>query len=42
MPEEASMRLLRAPVAPRWSASMQILLESPHPFEEWGPFLKAG
>ncbi len=41
-PEEAAMRLLRAPAPPRWSATMQILLGSPKPFEEWGPFLKAG
>ena len=41
-PEEASMRLLRPPGPPRWSATMQILLGSPRPFEEWGPFLKAG
>jgi 5-methylcytosine-specific restriction endonuclease McrA len=41
-PEEASMGLLRAPGPPRWSATMQILLGSPRPFEEWGPFLKAG
>jgi 5-methylcytosine-specific restriction endonuclease McrA len=41
-PEEAMMRLLRAPGPPRWSATMQILLGSPNPFEEWAPFLKAG
>jgi HNH endonuclease len=41
-PEEASMGLLRSPGPPRWSATMQILLGSPRPFEEWGPFLKAG
>jgi 5-methylcytosine-specific restriction endonuclease McrA len=40
-PEEAMMRLLRAPSVPRWSATMQILLGSPEPFEEWVPFLKA-
>lgn len=41
-PEEAGMRLLRAPTPPRWSPAAQILLGSPRPFEEWGPFLKAG
>ena len=41
-PEEASMRLLRAPAAPRWSTTAQILMGSPHPFKEWDPFLKAG
>jgi hypothetical protein len=42
LPDEVGMRLLRQPTAPRWSVSMQILLGSPHPFEEWEPFLKAG
>ncbi len=41
-PDEASMRLLRAPQAPRWSTTMQILMGSPQPFKEWDPFLKAG
>jgi 5-methylcytosine-specific restriction endonuclease McrA len=41
-PEEASMRLIRAPVIPRWSTTMQILMGSPNPFKEWDPFLKAG
>jgi 5-methylcytosine-specific restriction endonuclease McrA len=41
-PEEAMMRLLRTPGPPRWSSTMQILLGSPSPFEEWAPFLKAG
>ncbi|WP_338046371.1 HNH endonuclease [Polyangium spumosum] len=40
-PEEASMRLLRAPTAPRWSASMLLLLGRPQPFKEWEPFLKS-
>ncbi|MDI3283179.1 HNH endonuclease [Polyangium sp. 15x6] len=40
-PEEASMRLLRAPTAPRWSASMLLLLGRPEPFKEWEPFLKS-
>jgi hypothetical protein len=39
---EASMRLIRQPLAPRWSATMQILIGLSHPFDEWGPFLKAG
>jgi 5-methylcytosine-specific restriction endonuclease McrA len=41
-PEEAGMRLLRSPGPPRWSATTQILLGTPRPFEEWTPFLKAG
>ena len=41
-PEEAMMRLLRVPAPPRWSSTMQILLGTPSPFEEWAPFLKAG
>jgi 5-methylcytosine-specific restriction endonuclease McrA len=41
-PDEAAMRLLRLPAPPRWSATMQILMGSPSPFEEWAPFLKAG
>lgn len=41
-PDEASMRLIRSPAPPRWSATMQILMGSPSPFEEWTPFLKAG
>lgn len=41
-PDEAKMRLIRAPGPPRWSASMTILMGSPSPFEEWAPFLKAG
>jgi hypothetical protein len=41
-PEEAAMRLIRPPSAPRWTASMQLLLGRPHPFKEWEPFLKAG
>ncbi|WP_437319215.1 HNH endonuclease [Sorangium sp. So ce385] len=41
-PDEASMRLIRQPVPPRWSATMQILLGLPHSFDEWSPFLKAG
>ena len=40
-PDEAGMRLLRAPAAPRWSATMQLLHGEPAPFEEWGPFLRA-
>jgi 5-methylcytosine-specific restriction endonuclease McrA len=41
-PDEASMRLLRKPIAPRWSTTTQILLGASNPFEEWEPFLKAG
>jgi len=41
-PDEASMRLIRVPVAPRWSTTMQILMGAPKPFKEWDPFLKAG
>jgi 5-methylcytosine-specific restriction endonuclease McrA len=41
-PDEAAMRLLRAPAPPRWSSTTQILLGTPSPFEEWAPFLKAG
>lgn len=41
-PEEAGMRLLRIPAPPRWSATAQILMGTPRPFEEWTPFLKAG
>jgi 5-methylcytosine-specific restriction endonuclease McrA len=41
-PEEASMRLIRTPVPPRWSTAAQILIGAPHAFEEWSPFLKAG
>jgi 5-methylcytosine-specific restriction endonuclease McrA len=41
-PDEASMRLLRPPVRPRWSTTAQILHEAREPFKEWEPFLKAG
>jgi 5-methylcytosine-specific restriction endonuclease McrA len=41
-PDEASMRLIRTPLPPRWSATMQILLGTAHSFDEWSPFLKAG
>jgi 5-methylcytosine-specific restriction endonuclease McrA len=41
-PDEAAMRLMRKPVAPRWSTSTQILLGAPQPFDEWDPFLKTG
>ena len=41
-PEEAMMRLLHVPTPPRWTSTMQILLGTPSPFEEWTPFLKAG
>lgn len=41
-PDEAGMRLLREPRVPRWTTAAHILLASPAPFEEWGPFLAAG
>ena len=41
-PEEASMHLLRQPVAPRWTVTMQILMGVQRPVKEWQPFLKAG
>jgi len=41
-PDEAMMRLIRTPGPPRWSATMQILMGTPSPFDEWAPFLKAG
>lgn len=41
-PDEAAMHLMRAPSAPRWSMSAQILLGFPHPFPEWAPFLEVG
>jgi 5-methylcytosine-specific restriction endonuclease McrA len=41
-PDEAAMRLIRQPAPPRWTSTMQILMGSPSPFEEWAPFLKAG
>lgn len=41
-PDEAGMKLLRAPQRPRWTTTAQILLESREPFEEWKPFLATG
>lgn len=41
-PDEAGMRLLRPPVRPRWTTTVQLLLEAHTPFKEWEPFLKAG
>jgi 5-methylcytosine-specific restriction endonuclease McrA len=41
-PDEAGMRLLHAPVRPRWTTTAQILLEARERFKEWEPFLKAG
>lgn len=41
-PEEAGMRLLRAPHKPRWTTTAQILLNLREPYSEWQPFLKAG
>lgn len=40
-PDEANMRLIRQPFAPRWSTSVQILLGLPDTFDEWVPFLKS-
>ncbi|WP_231511858.1 HNH endonuclease [Chondromyces apiculatus] len=40
-PDEASMRLIRAPQAPRWSLAALIVMGSPLIFEEWNPFLRA-
>ncbi len=41
-PEEASMRLLRAPRRPHWSTTKHILLSQREPYSEWEPFLQAG
>lgn len=42
-PEEAGMKLMRPPGRPRWSTSVQLLLEARHvQFKEWEPFFKAG
>jgi 5-methylcytosine-specific restriction endonuclease McrA len=40
-PEEANMRLARAPFRPKWSMTAQILLGAGWKFKEWEPFLKA-
>lgn len=41
-PDEASMRLLRTPSKPRWSATVQLMMGLSIAFEEWKPFLKTG
>jgi 5-methylcytosine-specific restriction endonuclease McrA len=41
-PEEAGMRLLRAPAVPRWSTAMELLHGADATFDEWSPFLRAG
>lgn len=41
-PDEAGMRLLRAPGPPRWSPTMELLRGETPPFEEWAAFLRAG
>lgn len=41
-PEEASMRLARKPVRPRWSKAAQILLTASTTYREWEPFLRTG
>ena len=41
-PDEAGMHLIRKPVRPRWTMTVQLLLETCEPFKEWAPFLKAG
>jgi len=41
-PDEAGMRLLRAPQQPRWSTTAHILLAARESCEEWQPFLKTG
>ncbi len=41
-PEEASMRLLKPPSKPRWSAVVQLMMGLSITFEEWKPFLKTG
>jgi len=40
-PDEAGMRLLRAPVKPGWSTAAHIALTTRTPFSEWRPFLGA-
>jgi 5-methylcytosine-specific restriction endonuclease McrA len=38
-PDEAGMRLLRAPRKPHWSVAAHIALTTRTPFSEWRPFL---
>lgn len=40
-PEEASMRLVRHPVRPKWTVAAQIRLAVSRRFKEWEPFLEA-
>jgi 5-methylcytosine-specific restriction endonuclease McrA len=40
-PEEANMRLARAPFRPKWTMSAQLLLGAGWRFKEWEAFLKA-
>lgn len=40
-PDEAGMRLLRAPAKPGWSTAAHIALTTRMPFTEWRPFLGA-
>ena len=40
-PEEANMRLARAPSRPRWSLAAQLLAGSSERFKEWDAYLKA-
>lgn len=38
-PDEAGMRLLRAPATPGWTTAAHIALSTRTPFSEWRPFL---
>jgi 5-methylcytosine-specific restriction endonuclease McrA len=40
-PEEANMRLARAPFRPKWSMAAQLLLGAGERYEEWDAFLEA-
>jgi 5-methylcytosine-specific restriction endonuclease McrA len=40
-PEEANMRLARAPFRPKWSMTAQLLLGAGERFKEWEAFLQA-
>jgi 5-methylcytosine-specific restriction endonuclease McrA len=40
-PDEAAMRLLRAPARPRWSTAAQLLLDTRRVYDEWEPFLRS-
>jgi 5-methylcytosine-specific restriction endonuclease McrA len=41
-PEEAGIRLMRAPFRPKWTAAARILMSAAQPDPEWVPFLRAG